>query len=631
MASLVVKQLCYSGDTYFYKSPELKRGLNIIEGTNGSGKTTFFMLLYYSFGGKVPEFEKDYEKRHQEITSDTNGFVETFLQIGDDSYQIKRFIGANEIIVTSVNDLEILNINRGRNNKETFSDWILGKLNIPMTKFSQGGKQFYLSIYDYFRIFYHDQTSDPDEIFKKVDKKNVYTDSREIRNAIFQIMLGEHSAEYYQKLSEMKSIQVDLNSCKAKVEEYKSLSAEHSGHERKNSTSLETEIIEFTEQIQKLYRSREISKKTRHKNTFQVELASLRSKASDFEMEATKLEGILILKRNQKANFVELRKQSFLELEQLKKIIATHQEFNLFSSTSCPYCLNQLERPKGICYCGNVISEEDYERFFYENNEYIEIFKSKKRSLSTVDDAIVAVAEEIDSCLKKLHLVKAEIEKLSSEIDVLTSNIVNDVDYSKIDRVDDKILTLKQDVNDLKFVLKIQIKLEKFQNEFNKLEGKYSQLSNRVRLLSSEIDTDLENKLDEFNRIYSRFMKSSLDSCFDAKINPVKYTPVINNSEYKEASSKVSIRLNYFLTLFQLSLNHPTILFPKFLLIDTPQSSGIDKRNLIKALSQAARVEGLENGQIILSTGLDTLPDSIKNKVVIRLEKEIGEFLLKKK
>lgn len=51
MGSLIVKKIKYSGEKYHYESPELNKGINIILGDNGSGKSTFSYFIEYALGG----------------------------------------------------------------------------------------------------------------------------------------------------------------------------------------------------------------------------------------------------------------------------------------------------------------------------------------------------------------------------------------------------------------------------------------------------------------------------------------------------------------------------------------------------------------------------------------------------
>ncbi|MCB2792168.1 hypothetical protein KQ881_16465, partial [Listeria monocytogenes] len=67
--------------------------------------------------------------------------------------------------------------------------------------------------------------------------------------------------------------------------------------------------------------------------------------------------------------------------------------------------------------------------------------------------------------------------------------------------------------------------------------------------------------------------------------------PLIDNGEYREHSAKVPKRFLYYLTLLQLSLSSD-VPVPRLLLIDTPETAGIDLDKLVKMLRQ---IEELEN------------------------------------
>src|SRR5690606_17401325 len=84
-------------------------------------------------------------------------------------------------------------------------------------------------------------------------------------------------------------------------------------------------------------------------------------------------------------------------------------------------------------------------------------------------------------------------------------------------------------------------------------------------------------------------------------------------------------------TLLKLSLKNCDSKYPKFLLIDTPETAGIDAENLMKGLSQLTKLdqEGLDqNYQVILSTAINKYPSILKDKVVLTLTD--NQRLLKK-
>ncbi|MCP3430049.1 hypothetical protein NLF92_14005, partial [Alteromonas sp. LMIT007] len=73
--------------------------------------------------------------------------------------------------------------------------------------------------------------------------------------------------------------------------------------------------------------------------------------------------------------------------------------------------------------------------------------------------------------------------------------------------------------------------------------------------------------------------------------------------EYREASSRVSIRLMYYLTLMHLSLKNDDVSFPKFLMIDTPETAGIELKNLINCISKFEELDEYgKDYQVILAT-----------------------------
>ncbi|WP_434950499.1 AAA family ATPase [Shewanella sp. HL-SH4] len=59
MGSLKINRVSYFGNEYYYESPKLKNGINIIVGDNGSGKSTFSFFIDYGLGGNVEHFKKN--------------------------------------------------------------------------------------------------------------------------------------------------------------------------------------------------------------------------------------------------------------------------------------------------------------------------------------------------------------------------------------------------------------------------------------------------------------------------------------------------------------------------------------------------------------------------------------------
>jgi DNA repair exonuclease SbcCD ATPase subunit len=101
MGRLAVRSLSYSGERYYYESPVIGDGVQLLVGPNGVGKTTFSDMIYFCLGGKTEQFGKTGNApRHKEVMSDGNNFVEMKVEINDEPYLLKRFFGTNDIAVS---------------------------------------------------------------------------------------------------------------------------------------------------------------------------------------------------------------------------------------------------------------------------------------------------------------------------------------------------------------------------------------------------------------------------------------------------------------------------------------------------------------------------------------------------
>ncbi len=157
MARIAIRKLKYSGELFTYESPTFDDGVNIIEGSNGTGKSTFAELLYYCIGGTADMLHPDRPHKHREIFSDKNNYVE-ILQIGVEHFLVSRYLNSNDITIRYHDGkLDIFPVYRSRDNKRIFSDWFLEKLGIQTIELNMGSIKWRLNLTDIFRLIYHDQ------------------------------------------------------------------------------------------------------------------------------------------------------------------------------------------------------------------------------------------------------------------------------------------------------------------------------------------------------------------------------------------------------------------------------------------------------------------------------------------
>ena len=626
MSKLLIEQVKYIGSDYIYESPILKSGINIIEGENGSGKTTFSSLIYFGLGGNVKWFKEGNNNDHKQIVDDNSNYVELTFYINDIKYIATRYFYNFEINIVSSSDVVTLPINRSVNNKYVFSDWILEKLDIKVVDIYQGSDYYKINFLDLFRLLYHDQKTQTDKIYKNPDNENYITDSLIIRKAIFEILTGNSFEEYYKAISDYRKILEEQSTLKSLIQNFESLNIEASDFfEEKNSFNLSIELEENISQLSKLEEYRE---------TINDNVTSIKSNTEILSIKRTEFsqyeEKIISLKKekgsivNDYSRVKRLRENIVLEVTQLKKIIITNEKLNLFSPDTCPYCLKKSEREDNKCICGNDVSDEQYQKFFYTKEEYFNILKSKQKNIETIDNALESYSNEIKNRGGKIALLENKLLELKTEINHLVKGrkIIKNLELKQ---VNDKIFELEKTISRLRQQIRIEKKREELEQQKSSIVGRVDSKKREMEKRKLEASEGMDEVITAFNKKYYPLMEKALDDCRSARISSEDYMPIINSGTYKEASSDVLKRLMYFFTLLHLSLTM-RIKFPKFLLIDTPENIGIDNDTLIKAISLIYELgddnHNINDGQIILTTGQGKYPVEMDENIFDRISKK---------
>ncbi|MDP3212189.1 hypothetical protein [Methylotenera sp.] len=240
-----------------------------------------------------------------------------------------------------------------------------------------------------------------------------------------------------------------------------------------------------------------------------------------------------------------------------------------------------------------------------------------------------------DDELQEIHSFQAKtntrISKLKIGLRSAVGNLDQKVDIDSLNDIDDKILELREEVTSLYQKIETETRLEGLQASFDTKRELHEKTTLKRKALENEAKDEVITKVSDFSKIYNRLITETLSGCRSARISNDNYLPIINDGEYKERSSGVSIRLMYYLTLLEMSLTKNDVAFPKFLLIDTPETAGIELDYLLNCMSKFDELDkfGIDY-QIILTTGLGKYPQSFSDKRVLFLPNK-GNSLLKSK
>lgn len=632
MGRLAIRRVVYSGDKYSFESPYLNDGIVIMEGVNGHGKSTFMNLIYYGLGGRVQAFNKNDDndsKKHNEIFYDTNNYVELLIEIDDEKYELTRYIGDNLIFVVG-EDEEVREtcVLRNQSDEHTmvFSDWILGKLNINVFDIVQGTRSFKLNFTDLLRLVYHDQETEVDKVYKEADNSNFLSDSLEIRKAIFEILLGKTYNDYYSTLGQYKLTMKELEKAQAVMDSYDEFLGEVLDYDLANVVHINSMISENQEMIEKVQIEREIASREQGNSDEIWQLIGQQKK--ELILNQHKLEeweSAKNLTTQSIDKILYLIDESEKELSEIEKIRLVNKKLKLFTPNTCPYCLREVEREKGKCICGNDIEEEQYEKFFYTDEEYLDILKVKKKSIQSLEQLLERKSQRLKIIIGHIEKAEQSIEKIRLYIDELTKDIATNYNSAYIRQLDERERELNGIILELKQAKDLAKKRETLASQVIQLRNKVEGLKIRVDSFLNAARKDMLNKKKDFDEVYFSLMKRADEHCYSAYIGE-DYMPHINLGAYRERSAAVPKRLMYFLTMLIESLKNEAN-FPQFLMIDTPNKEGIDKENLIKNIGLLAEADKYTEEmktqyQIILTTGIDTYPEEFKKNVFYKLEGE---------
>ncbi|MBT2760458.1 AAA family ATPase [Paenibacillus sp. ISL-20] len=635
MGRLKINRVHYNGDKYTYSSPKLTDGVNIIEAGNGGGKSTFSALICYALGDHVQMFNFSKTEVHKEVKNDTNNFVLLEIEINHEPYLIKRFFGQkynNMIIVQDKNGKEeslYLNRQHMPEGQSTYSDWLLQKLGIEVVDVWQGTSHFKVNFTDLFRLIHYDQGTEPKKIYKEHRTDgNFISDSANIRKVIFELLVGHRFADFYAMLGQLREYEKQRDAKKILFDNFGVLATEM-GYDVSSlpSSELLRKLTEDKLELQRVQLLRnEVKSRKSDSSKFELQIQQLRQALVHKEQELAEGQTNLSNVSFEQRDLIELKEELIREVSHINKIIFSHNTLHLFSPDHCPCCFNKVERSRGVCLCGAEIQEGQSERFFYNSKEYIEILRSKQKSVETIDVAINSCGKEITSVqevIEQIHLSLESIRNQLKEAEQHTSS-----NNQELLQLNERVYQLRNAIQDSENRIKMIEKFEGIEREYNKAKNDFNMLQTKVRNTQEAIEQLIQAQIKQFNKIYNGFMTKTLREVTSAEIDEY-YMPVLNDGVYREASSDVPKRFLYFLTLLAMSLDSKNrIPFPQFLLIDTPENLGIDKENLDECMDRISELQSLDY-QIILTTGLGKYPKSLGGFVKQTIND--GEKLLKLK
>jgi len=555
--------------------------------------------------------------------------------INNKVYVLNRKIGSNYISIYDKSKEEYISLNLNRTGyfyeKEgrTFSDWILDNIGINLVEINQHSTTHRVNFDDLMRLMYYDQKTENEKIISEfaINTSNFYKNGIVMRRTIFEILISEFFKEYYDTYFYLKEI---LKDKEEKVQKKNAIVELIQNLSRNIGYTSDDKVLNKLEKSKKeLSRLINIRKDINSENSFEdsvvFRLTELQKETVSLITEKNSLKGYIEEINEDLNKALIVRENLKNDIKHLEKILFTSQYINIINEGKCPFCQEDLHIDNKKCICGSD-KYLDYQRFIYSDKEYTNIMKSKIRGLKTANESIEYCEKEKQNMINRYKELEEQIYRNMYNIKQITEGANLNMNTAALDEITENIIRLKEEISGLEILKEKYDELAEVSRDIENVDQLIETYKKKLDELEEEKQRKIENNLIEFEEIYEKYLKSYYKGDIVNKISLDRnYMPIIG--VYKEQSFNVPKRFFYYLSLLKLSIDKH-INFPRFLIIDTLKSEGIDIENLKKITSYFNEFKDVEC-QIILTSGYEEHIKEFDKYVIERLTD--SNKLLKKK
>ena len=553
-------------------------GLNIIRGSNGSGKSTITDLIFFALGGELDKWKK-HALMCDEVVAEVNlsGTVVTLKREIDSKSQrpMQIFFGGFEKSLSSAIDgWTLINFARDTNgNRLSFSQAMFRVLNLPEIP-GDGGSN--ITMHQILRLMYVDQASPFQRIFKAER-----FDAKDTREAISELLMGIGGYELYSLRLERRATKTLFDQAKDKYSSF--LKAKMSFEQNFNLINIQAESsnikLELEGQRKRLQNidDEEISQKDISKE------ANDRRRNLFEEMSKTR-KSVILLEHEQKALEIEIAdSQSFIEhlselLSEFEKSAAAFVSLGAIKFAHCPSCLTKLkEQHDRSCHlCGNDFTDEE------RRSKAMQVRLDLEGQLDESKALQIERLADLSEAKRMLGASRREFTKLTRQLDDI-ANLPVDGRSALVSEISRNIGKLESRLVELGKLGGMAEDLEKLEKEKTRLNELLLELDDKIKASESSRNKRRRIVMTRINEGAKFFIRKDMpehndfEELDDFKFNfeddwfAVNGDPNISTS----ASGMVMLKNSLVLGILKASLEDPKMLFPRFVIQDNGEDKGM--------------------------------------------------------
>jgi hypothetical protein len=579
------------------------KGLNIIRGQNGSGKSTIIELIYYVLGADHIDWKEEALKCDYVIAE---------IEIKNIFISLKREIRAEgipplylfwgKIEDSTIKSWEVYSMKRSIE-RESFSQIIFRALNIP-----DSNENVSLTMHQILRMLYIDQLSPANSLMRPEP-----FDPIAIKEAVSKTLMGAYDIRLLVDENELRKKKNGIEKYEAEIRNIQYIIKENGfnlsiDEVRKKINGNIAQINKIDNNITSL--NQEAIK--RNENKYDAKINDLFKR-----MKMAKEKYISLSENISSLNYDIVDSENFIaELRQrtidLTNSISMRNFLPTLRISYCPICLNPIDPAKeeNMCpLCNKNISENDLtlnalrlkNELAFQIKESLIILENKKK---TLDKSMT----DVSAITKQIYLLQTEVDSYSTVIETteqqnrdelifIKGNLSKEVEYLNKELIfqerlkeDVRILgNLKSEISDLE--MQINTKRERLNKNYNDAMNLIKK--NAIEFIKNDMPRDLPNDDISLSGLNIDFEKNNTFS--------------INRRYNFAASSMAYLKNSIMFAFFFASLKLNSMNYPRFIICDNIEDKGMEaerSHNFQLCLFEKSQQFDQVDHQMIITTSM---------------------------
>jgi hypothetical protein len=590
---------------------EFHHGVNIIRGTNGSGKSTIMDFIFHVLGGEVlgPTIQewKEYASLCDAVVAEitVNDAVVTLRRevTPERSRPLHIFFDRFEIASRSVAEgWQTFPYSR-QGSRESFSQILFRALQMPEAATPEGGN---ITMHQVLRLLYSDQMTPVQRIFRFEN-----FDPPILKQAVGDFLCGVGEFNLYEKQVALRALEKQSEDVNSELKSIFALGGDLEaplarGALNSEIDQLTNERVELYLELEKVAQSEfgvDANAKSRENERRQAfnEVGAILAKIQSLEFENRTLEFEL-------ADSDQFIRHITHMLQEIDKATVTYEELGGIHFQYCPACFSPTvseENPRQCHLCQTTL--DDSERATRSLSVKIDLQMQLRESQQLQDER----RQALESNSRLLRTARREHSSKAAAYDALSRAPISSRDAAianinrRIGFIDSRIETLNQR-------LELTSKIDEMVDLKARLNAQMTTLKEEIRAISSAQD---KRRRFAYTAIADNVVgllhrdTGDQDAFVDAKSFAFSFgndALSVDGKSNFAASSLVILKNSFHLGLLMASLQDPQFLLPRFMMFDNIEDKGMvpqrswNFQRLICSASAASKAAH----QIILTTSM---------------------------